>query len=410
MRLSFFLFLGQKDKMQPEILISWRYLFAKRKEKFLSLITLISISGVAIGVSALLVVLGVMSGFDEELKEKITGNYADITVTRYEGIEEDEYLRLKKQLEGTKHIQAVSPYLLGQALVRHQDRFFAVTLKGIVPQEEIRVSKLQNYLFDTSVYALQEKGVFIGKELAFYLGIHKGSYLTLYSPTGKEYKLTVAGIFNSGMFEYDMNLIFVHFSVARELLGLNNRFSAISVKLDNLYRADKVADDLLIRLGWEYTIRTWDQLNRNFFAALKLEKLVMFIILTLIVVVACFNIASTLIVMVVEKTKDIGILKAIGMTQGRIRRVFLCVGVWIGTLGILSGTALGLALIFLLKKYQFIKLPQDIYYIDRLPVYLKVWPDLILVILSAAVITLLATVYPAWRAGRMTPAQALRYE
>jgi lipoprotein-releasing system permease protein len=194
------------------------------------------------------------------------------------------------------------------------------------------------------------------------------------------------------------------------MLGLGDQYSAVAVKIDNLYRAGAVRDELSKSLGFEYTLRTWYEVNQNFFAALKLEKLTMFIILTLIIIVASFNIVSTLIVMVVEKTKDIGILKAIGLTSRRIRRIFVLQGMIIGALGVLLGTIGGVGLCVLLKKYQFIRLPQDIYYIDRLPVSIVFWPDILLIIAAAMTIALGATIYPAIKASSLRPVEALRYE
>jgi lipoprotein-releasing system permease protein len=212
------------------------------------------------------------------------------------------------------------------------------------------------------------------------------------------------------MYDYDMNLVFTHLKTAQEILGLNNEVSAVAVKLDNLYLADKVRQELAVILGFDYSFKTWMESNQNFFAALKLEKFTMFIILTLIILVASFNIISTLIVMVIEKTKDIGILKAIGMNSHTIRKIFTYEGLLIGTLGILLGASGGIGLCGLLKKYQFIKLPQDIYYIDKLPVSIELWPDIVLIILASLAITLISTIYPANKAARLSPVEALRYE
>jgi len=249
-----------------------------------------------------------------------------------------------------------------------------------------------------------------GKELALYMGIGLNSEVSIFSPLGKEHKLKVTGLFSSGMYDYDMNLVFMDLPTAQQILGLAGQVSAIAIKLDNLYLADKVRDELGMSLGFNYNLKTWIEMNANFFAALKLEKLTMFVILTLIILVAAFNIASTLIVLVVEKTKDIGILKALGMSSSAVRKVFTYEGLFIGALGTFFGALIGMGLCSLLKKYQFIKLPQDIYYLDRLPVAMQVWPDMVLIVLSALVITLVSTIYPASRAARFRPVEALRYE
>jgi lipoprotein-releasing system permease protein len=212
------------------------------------------------------------------------------------------------------------------------------------------------------------------------------------------------------MYDYDMNLIFFNIHKAQEISGSGARISALSIKLDNVYFAPVVKRELQARMGYEYTYKTWMEQNQNFFAALKLEKLTMFIILTLIILVASFNIISTLIVMVVEKTKDIGILKAIGMSSRDINRIFMIQGLTIGFVGTFAGTLGGIILCYLLKTYQFIKLPQDVYYIDKLPVSLQLWPDLTLVVAASMMITLVSTVYPALKAASLKPVEALRYE
>ncbi|MFA4842548.1 MAG: FtsX-like permease family protein [Candidatus Omnitrophota bacterium] len=396
--------------MKTELFISWRYLVTKRKEKFISLISVISILGVAIGVAALIVVIGVMSGFDKDLRDKIVGNYAHITLYSYKRLGPSEYESIAAKLKTQPHIIAFSPYAQGQVLLKEQNRFFAVGIKGIDPEQEAAVTRLKEYLVKGSMESLGTDGIILGKELAPYLGVGMGSNVTVYSGLGKQYNLKVTGIFISGMYDYDMNLVFTQVTTAQEILGLGEGISAVAIKLDNLYLADKVRQELGELIGFDYSLKTWVEANANFFAALKLEKLVMFIILILIVLVAAFNIASTLIVMVVEKAKDIGILKALGMTERSIRKVFIYEGLIIGGVGTGLGACLGLLLCNLLKKYQFIKLPQDIYYLDRLPVSVEAWPDVGLILLAAIAITLVSTIYPAAKAARLKPVEALRYE
>lgn len=359
---------------------------------------------------ALIVVIAVMTGFDKDLRDKIVGNYSHITLTGFKAIDNNEYQELIKKIAPNPHIKGISPYIQSQALVKQGDRFLAVALKGIDPSTETKVTKIKQYIIAGDINSLANNGVIIGKELALYFGLRLNSNLMIYSPLGKQYNLKVVGIFNSGMYDYDMNLIFVHLKSAQEILGLPNQISAIAIRLDNLYLAKEVRQDLSSVLGLNYSLKTWMEANQNFFAALKLEKLTMFVILTLIILVASFNIVSTLVVMVVEKTKDIGILKALGMTSSGIRKIFTYEGLLIGILGILLGTLGGIALCELLKKYQFIKLPQDIYYIDRLPVSLEFWPDLVLITLAAMVIVLISTIYPALKAAQLKPVEALRYE
>ena len=396
--------------MKTELFISWRYLMTKRKEKFISLISIISVLGIAIGVMALIVVIAVMTGFDKDLRDKIVGNYSHITITSFKGIDDKEYAKILEKISANPQIKGISPYVQGQVLIKEGNRVFAVGLKGINPETEPSVTKIKKYVAVGNMDDLGQDKVIIGKELSLYLGLGINSDIVTYSPFGKERNLKVVGIFNSGMYDYDLNLIFTDTKTAQDILGLNNKFSAIAIKLDNLNLADKARDQLSSVLGFDYNLKTWMEANQNFFAALKLEKLTMFIILTLIILVASFNIISTLVVMVVEKTRDIGILKAIGMTSVRIRKIFTYEGLIIGALGTFSGTVGGIVLCGLLKKYQFIKLPQDIYYIDKLPVSIEFWPDIILIILAAIAITLISTIYPASKAAKLKPVEALRYE
>jgi len=396
--------------MKTELFISWRYLVTKRKEKFISLISIISVLGIAIGVMALIVVIAVMTGFDRDLRDKIVGNYSHITISSYQGIEKEEYADILRKISANTHIKGISPYVQGQVLIREENRPFALNIKGIDPETEQTVSKLKNYIIQGDISRLGAGNVIIGRELALYFGFTLGSEITVYNAQGKERKLVVAGIFASGMYEYDLNLIFAGLTTAQDILGLGSQISAIALKLDNLYLAQALKKELSGSLGFNYNLKTWMEANENFFAALKLEKLAMFIILTLVILVASFNIISTLIVMAVTKIKDIGILKTLGMNSRQIRNIFTFTGLIIGLLGTFLGAASGIFLCGLLKKYQFIKLPKDIYYIDRLPVAIEFWPDIILIVMAAMVITLVSTIYPAARAARLKPVEALRYE
>jgi len=396
--------------MKLEFFVSWRYLVTKRKEKFISLISVISILGVAIGVAALIIVIGVMTGFDNDLRDKIVGNYSHISIGKYNLIDKKDYDLLVNKIASNSHVKGLSPNIDGQVLIKEENRYFVVRVRGVDPLTESSVSKLDKYLLIGKLTDLEDNTVIIGKELAANLGLKLGDKINLFAPTGKQYSVKVAGAFKSGMYDYDSSLIFCNINTARELFGMPDKYMSVAVKLDNIFLADKVKAELADILDYDYNLRTWQEIMPNFFAALKLEKFVMFLLLTLIIVVASFNIISMLIVLVKDKTKDIGILKALGMSSGKIRNIFIIEGLVIGGLGTLSGAGLGILLCSLLKKYQFVKLPADTYYLDKLPVSIELWPDITLIVLAAMLITVLATIYPAAKAAKLKTIEALRYE
>ena len=393
--------------MRYELLVSFRYLVSKHREGFISMVSFISIMGVAVGVTALIVVLAVMNGFDNDLREKIVGTNSHIVIEKEGGIE--DYDSLVNRVNGLPHVISSAPFVNGQALIRHKDQVIGVIFRGIDPEREKKVTDIEKYLQE-GVFSLEKDSVLIGKELAWRLGLKPGDEISLISAATTIPKFfTVAGVFNSGMFDYDMNLVFTNMEGAQDFYGIDNLAGGIGVKIDNVYRADSVKNEIQEEIGFDYWVRSWTDLNKNLFSALKLEKVTMFVILALIVLVACFNIAGTLIMVVMEKTKDIGILKSIGAANSGIRNIFMLNGFLVGVLGTVLGAAGGFFLCHLLKTYQFIKLPRDIYYIDRLPVNLRI-VDSLAVVIVAITISLVSTLYPAWKAARMEPVDALRYE
>jgi lipoprotein-releasing system permease protein len=416
--------------MPFELLIGLRYLKAKRKSTFISLITLISVAGVALGVMALIIVLAVMTGFEEDLKDKILGTNAHIVVLNGTGAMEN-YQSLLRKVEGIDGVVAATPFIYNQVMLSSGKNVSGVVLRGIDVATDAKVTNLHKSIVEGSLSALDDStaktpSLVIGKELAKNLGLFLGDTVDVISPMGnitpfgmmpKLRRFRVAGIFNTGMFEYDSTLAYVSLAEAQQFLGTGDVVTGIQLKVRDVYKTGELAKVINLELGPPYHARDWMQMNKNILFALKTEKSVMFIILTLIVLVAAFGIASTLFMVVMEKTRDIAILKSMGATSRSIMRIFVFEGVLIGVfgtaVGVLSGLLVALNLepiVSLVQKVTGFELfSKDIYYLDHFPS--QVIPsDVILISVTAVLISLAATLYPAWAASRMSPAEALRYE
>ncbi|MCI5148833.1 MAG: lipoprotein-releasing ABC transporter permease subunit [Candidatus Electrothrix sp. MAN1_4] len=408
--------------MSFERFVSFRYLRAKRKQKFISLISIISVLGVAVGVMALIVVLSVYTGFTEGLRDQIIGINAHVMIHRPgNGIADPE--QLKQEVEGLAGVQAATPNIFGQALITSGQYSSGIAIRGIDPKNAGKVLNLDSKMVSGQLIDLADDSglpmIFLGRELAAQLRVDMGWKIRLLSPNGtltpmgvlpKVQTCVVGGIFATGMYEYDSTIGFVNLETARRLVGIDGKgVQSLELRVTKVDKADSVAAAVRQHLGPSYLIRDWKQANQNLFAALKLEKIGIFIALALIILVASLNIISTLVMVVMEKNKDIAILKSMGAKTGAIMRIFFYQGAVIGLTGTLLGVGAGLGLCSLLKRYKIIELPSNVYPMSTLPI--KIMPDdIIVVAIVAVLITLLATLYPSWKASTVRPADALTYE
>ncbi len=418
--------------MKYEWFIGLRYLKAKRKQTFISIITVISVAGVMVGVMALIVVLAVMSGFEKTLKEKILGTQAHLHLLKatQEGL--DQYQEVTKRVEETKGVASAAPFIISQVMLSSESNVFGVVLKGIDPDRVGRVTELANNLKSGRLEDLKggkegdPPGIILGVELAKHLSVSLNDSIQVISPLGtvtpmgmmpKMKRFRVKGIFYSGMYEFDNTMAYVSLESAQKFFSMGDRVTGIEIKTNDIYKVKEVGREIRRKMGFPFWTKDWMEMNRNLFSALRLEKIAMFIILVLIVLVAAFNIISSLIMVVMEKNKDIAILKSMGASSKSILKIFTIEGGVIGVVGTILGTILGLGAAFNLEKitdfverlFGFKILSSDVYYIDKLPS--QVNPvDVILIVLTAVLISLLATLYPAWRASKLDPAEALRYE
>lgn len=408
-----------------ELFIGRRYLRAKQKQAFISLITILSIAGVAVGVMALIVVIAVMTGFEADLKSRILGGQPQVMLRRHGGSFTD-YRQVIKEVEKTQGVEAATPFILSQIMLRAKHGGLGAVLRGIDPESAGRVMKtLQKINLPDPGAATSSPdappnipGIVLGRELARNLGVLEGDVIYLISlrgilspighlPAMKQFMVT--GFFESGMYEYDQTFAYINIRDAQKLMRMGDAVTGLDIRVTDIYDARNVAQRIVAKLGLPYWAQDWMQMNRNLFKALKLERRVMFIILVLIILVAAFNIASSLIMMVMGKTRDIAILKAMGATERSIRKIFVFNGMVIGSLGTVLGLCLGLVVCAVLKRYDIHELTGDIYYFTTtLPVKLE-FTDAVSIIAAALLICFFATLYPARQAAKLSPVEAIRY-
>jgi lipoprotein-releasing system permease protein len=418
-----------------ELFISLRYLRAKRREAFISLITVISTIGVMIGVMTLNIVLAVITGFEEDLRDRILGFNPHIVLTSSAGAISD-YSRIVKQAEEIPGVVAVAPLIYGQVMVSSRYSASGVLVRGVEPALASDVVDLLRYLTSGTIEGLGREreitvqdgttertvrlsGVILGQELARQLGVILGDPISIISPLSttpgplgmvpKIKRFVVAGTFESGLYEYDNTLLYMALPDAQRFFDTGERVTGIEARVADVFAAPAVARQLETVLGFPYRARDWTEINRNIFVGLALEKVVYFLVVLLIVVVAAFNIIATLIMVVMEKRKDIAVLKSMGATASSIRRIFVYKGLIIGVIGTLLGTTLGYGGCWLLDRYQFIELPKDVFYTPTVPV--RIYPeDFLLVAIASVLICLVATIYPARQAAHLAPVEVIRYE
>lgn len=421
-----------------ELFISLRYLRARRKQVFVSIITFISIAGIFLGVAALIIVLAVMNGFETDLRDKILGVNSHIVVTDYQGGMQN-YREIMAEIAEVPGVEASTPFIYSQAMLKNRESTTGIILRGLSMKDALKVIRIgkikEGSLKGLETGASSEKGgrsapsrpgIVIGRELAKNLGLFLHDRVFVISPSGVSTPMgmtprmkpfVVAGIFESGFYEYDSTLAYISLEECQNFLNMGDRVTGLELRVDDIYQAGLIAKQIEKKLGFRYWARNWMEMNRNLFSALKLEKRVMFIILSLIVLVAAFNIISALIMIVMEKNKDIAILKAMGATRSGIMKIFIFQGIIVGAIGTFLGTLAGLLVALNLEKIsQFVEglfgfkiLPGDVYYLSELPSQVN-YGDVGIIILGTMLVSFLATIYPSWRASRLAPAEALRYE
>ena len=422
-----------------EFFISLRYLRARRKQVFVSIITFISIAGIFLGVAALIIVLAVMNGFETDLRNKILGINSHIILMEYSGAMRN-HPRVMREVAQVPGVVAATPFIYSQAMLKNGSSVTGIVLRGLSTEDALKVINLgkirEGKLDDLGnkekkIPGLKPEfaglpGILIGRELAKNLGVFLHETVYVVSPSGvatpmgmvpRMKPFLVVGIFESGFFEYDTTLAYISLKNCQEFLGMGEMVTGIEIRVDDIYKADRIAKQIEQKLGFPYWGRNWMEMNKNLFSALKLEKRVMFLILSLIVLVAAFNIISALIMIVMEKNKDIAILKTMGATRAGIMKIFIFQGLVVGAIGTFLGCIAGLAVAFNLEAlsrfvenlFGFKILPGDVYYLSELPSQVN-YGDVGIIILGTLLISFLSTIYPSWRASRLDPAEALRYE
>jgi len=406
--------------MNIEFFIAKRYLTAKRKQAFISVITFVSALGITIGVMALIIAIALITGFHTDVQDKILGSTSHLMISDVTGEGIATYEQLILQIKSLEGVIEASPLVTDTALLSGPYKSTGAMLRGIDFDLEMKSSAWLQDLERGSIPALDEKreGILLGREMAFGIGAGVGDVISVLtspsrlSPFGlmpRVKKFIVTGIFKTGLYEFDSTMALISLNAAQKIVGFDGRVSRIQIQIKDIFRASEIGDRVKEIIPPEMYVTTWMELNKSLFSALKLEKKLMFFTITLIVIVAALNIIATLILMVMEKTRDIGILKAMGANSRNIRKIFFLQGTMIGLTGTVIGTLLGLIWCWIANTFELIKVPVDIYHIAYVPFRIKII-DLILIIGVTLSISLLSTLFPSHRAAKVDPVTALKYE
>jgi lipoprotein-releasing system permease protein len=404
--------------MNHILFIAIKHLFGRRKTIFGYITTGIAIGGIFIGVASLIIVLSVMNGFQKDVKERIVDINSHVVVLKYFNEPMKEYKDVMDSIRSFKEIVSMTPFIYSKGLVQFENYADGVIIRGFDLNDSSTAEVLRRHLKFGEVPKNQNE-VYIGIDLAEDIRAHTGDLITVATPFGstetmgslipKVSQFTIAGIFDAGMYQYNAELIYIPIEKASEILGLSGSVTGVELMIKDIYKAPELAQKIEKRLGYPFRTNNWIELNGSLFAALALEKKIMFLILLLVVIVAEFNIITTLIMIVMERTTEIGVLKTLGLAQRDILKIYLYQGFIINFIGTVTGLAAGLTACFLLSKYKFIDLPGQVYLLDKLPVDVQFW-DVIFVLALTVVVSFVATLYPAMKAASMDAVKAIRYE
>ncbi|MGE5751320.1 MAG: lipoprotein-releasing ABC transporter permease subunit [Nitrospirota bacterium] len=410
-------------KIPYEIFISLRYLKTKKRYGTVSLNTFISIAGVVIGVATSIITLSVMTGFQGYFRDKILSAIPHIVVMEYAGSGVKDGKALQDKVERVSHVKATTPFTISQAMLTSKDRVQGVVVRGINPKTEGTVTSLEKNITEGSLRDLEAPGkklpgIVIGEDLARKFGVVIGDTITMVNPIGEETamgmvpkmrKFDLVGIFDAGMYDYNTGFAYISLSEAQKFFDMPDRVSGIQVRVDEIYNADKISDAIRSAVGYPYYTRNWIEMNKNFFSALKLEKIGMSLILVVIIIVASFNIIGTLTMIVMEKNREIAILKSMGVPARSIMQIFMFAGLVIGLVGTTIGALIGYGAVALITKTGVISLPKDVYQVSHLPLSIT-GLDILFISATALGISFVATLYPSWQAAKQDPVEVLRYE